>query len=77
MCFRKAATKNREVLREYINKPAINSAVSRNHTVARIHLFLHTKVAAAMGDKFPYLLKRPFVKQQLQRSRAVNFPFLC
>jgi hypothetical protein len=44
---------------------AINAAMTSDHAVAGIDLFVETEVARAMHDQLVKLFKRPFIEQKL------------
>src|SRR5690606_23706026 len=61
VCFRKCATKNREILCENIYQTAVNCAVSGNNAIAVVHFILHVKISGSVGYEDSHFLKRAVV----------------
>ena len=77
MRFGKRSSKHGEVLREHKHVTTVDQTVTRDHTVARVDLLVESEVFRAMHDKLVKLFKGTFIKQKLNRSRAVIFPAPC
>src|SRR5678816_777178 len=63
--FAEGATEDREVLGEDVDKPAIDSAVTGNDTIAGILLIGHAEIEGAVLYEFIELFERVFVEQNL------------
>src|SRR5262249_2646416 len=63
--FGERAAKDGEVLRENIDKPAVDFSVAGDEAVAGRTLIFHAEVDAAMADKFVELFEGAFVEQQI------------
>src|SRR5687768_8831060 len=61
MPLRERTSKDRKVLRKYIDKPAVNSAPTRNYSIAGHLLFAHPEIAYAVGDEHIYLFERVLI----------------
>ena len=59
-------TEHGEILREDIDRAAVDGAITCDDPIAQELLAFEPELVAAMGDEHAYLLKAAFVQQEMQ-----------
>src|SRR5690606_25474353 len=65
MRFGERSPEHGEILREDVDKAAIDLPVARHHAIAEEHLLVQPEVVAAVGHELAYLVESAFVQQKV------------
>ncbi len=74
--FGKRAAEDGEILREDVDRAAVDAAVAGDEAIAGDDLLFHAEIAAAVRDQLVHLLEGAFVEQQFDALARGEFAFL-